>query len=75
MKSLPLILSLLFFQSIYSFEEDKVESIPDYSYNGTLFSGYLNVSEVKKFHYMFNKKIMKTNLLFYGLMEVQAVLQ
>ena len=54
MKSLPLILSLLFFKSIYSFEEDKVESIPDYSYNGTLFSGYLNVSEVKKFHYMFN---------------------
>ena len=53
MKSLPLILSLLFFKSIYSFEEDKVESIPDYSYNGTLYSGYLIINQIKKLHYVY----------------------
>ena len=31
-----------------------VKSIPDYSYSGRLYSGYLDVSNVKKFHYMFN---------------------
>ena len=55
MKILSLILSILLIQSIYSAaEEDKVNNLPDYSYNGTLYSGYLNVSETKKFHYFFN---------------------
>ena len=55
MKALMLLFSLILIQSIYSAPDgDKVESLPDYSYNGTLYSGYLNVSEKKKFHYMFN---------------------
>ena len=55
MKTLMILFSFFLIQSIYSFpEEDKVDSLPDYSYNGTLYSGYLNVSDVKKFHYMFN---------------------
>ena len=35
-------------------DADEVKSIPDYSYKGKLYSGYLDVSDVKKFHYMFN---------------------
>ena len=55
MKALTLIIPLILFQLIYSFpQEDKVTSLPDYSYEGELYSGYLNVSEIKKFHYMFN---------------------
>ena len=55
MKALKLIFPLILFQLIYSFpQEDKVTSLPDYSYEGELYSGYLNVSEIKKFHYMFN---------------------
>ena len=55
MKCLTLIISLILFQSIYTDpEEDKVESMPDYSYKGPLYSGYLDVSDIKKFHYMFN---------------------
>ena len=55
MKSLTLIISLVLFQSIYTYkEEDKVQSLPDYAYNGTLYSGYLDVSDIKKFHYMLN---------------------
>ena len=33
---------------------DLVTSIPEYEYKGRLFSGYLDVSNTKKFHYMFN---------------------
>jgi serine carboxypeptidase-like clade 2 len=55
MKALRLIIPLILFQLIYSFpQEDKVTSLPDYSYEGELYSGYLNVSEIKKFHYIFN---------------------
>ena len=55
MKALKLIIPLILFQLIYSFpQEDKVTYLPDYSYEGELYSGYLNVSEIKKFHYMFN---------------------
>ena len=55
MKVLKLIIPLILIQYIFSFpEEDKVTSLPDYSYTGELYSGYLNVSEIKKFHYMFN---------------------
>ena len=55
MKSLFLIFFLIVFQSILSsIEDDVVKSIPDYSYSGRLYSGYLDVSNVKKFHYMFN---------------------
>ena len=55
MKALTIILYLYLFQSIISsIEDDKVKSIPDYSYRGLLYSGYLDVSPVKKFHYMFN---------------------
>ena len=35
-------------------EDDIVKSIPDYEYKGRLYSGYLDVSDTKKFHYMFN---------------------
>ena len=35
-------------------ENDLVGTIPDYEYRGRLYSGYLDVSDVKKFHYMFN---------------------
>ena len=55
MKALKLIIPLILFHLIYSFpQEDKVTSLPDYSYESELYSGYLNVSEIKKFHYMFN---------------------
>ena len=55
MKALKLIIPLILIQYIFSFpEEDKVTSLPNYSYKGDLYSGYLNVSEIKKFHYMFN---------------------
>jgi len=33
---------------------DLVESLPNYDYNGTLYSGYLKVSPEKQFHYMLN---------------------
>lgn len=35
-------------------EEDLVENLPDYEYKGKLYSGYLTVSPLKHFHYMFN---------------------
>ena len=35
-------------------EADIVKSLPDYSYKGRLYSGYLAASPVKQFHYMFN---------------------
>jgi carboxypeptidase C (cathepsin A) len=35
-------------------EDDIVNSLPDYSYRGRLYSGYLAASPVKQFHYMFN---------------------
>ena len=49
-----LILILLIQYIITATEDDLVKSIPDYDYKGRLYSGYLDVSEVKKFHYMFN---------------------
>ena len=55
MKAFTILFYLFLFQSIYSLiEDDLVDSIPEYSYRGTLYSGYLDVSDVKKFHYMFN---------------------
>ena len=49
---------LLFLLSIFSLnssiEADIVKSLPNYSYHGRLYSGYLSVSKVKQFHYMFN---------------------
>ena len=48
-----LLLSLLLIQSYLTApEEDKVTSLPDYSYDGILYSGYLNVSSTKKYHYV-----------------------
>ena len=35
-------------------EKDLVESLPEYSYTGKLYSGYLKAGPVKYFHYMFN---------------------
>ena len=35
-------------------DADLVKSLPDYTYRGRLYSGYLSVSSVKQFHYMFN---------------------
>ena len=55
MKAFTLIISFLFIQTIYTaVEADKVTNLPDYSYNGTLYSGYLIINEIKKLHYMFN---------------------
>ena len=55
MKTLALLLPLLLTQIIYSAPEDeKVSSLPEYSYDGPLYSGYLIISEKKKLHYMFN---------------------
>ena len=55
MKALTLILSLFLAIAIYSApEEEKVTSLPEYSYEGPLYSGYLIISEKKKLHYMFN---------------------
>ena len=33
---------------------DLVKLLPNYDYNGTLYSGYLKVSPKKQFHYMLN---------------------
>ena len=35
-------------------QADIVKSLPNYSYHGRLYSGYLSSSETKQFHYMFN---------------------
>ena len=35
-------------------DEDLVKDLPNYSYEGTLYSGYLEAGKSKKFHYMFN---------------------
>ena len=35
-------------------ENDLVKSLPNYSYTGTLYSGYLKAGPTKFFHYMFN---------------------
>ena len=35
-------------------EEDLVESLPEYSYTGKLYSGYLKAGPAKYFHYMLN---------------------
>ena len=34
-------------------ENDKVESLPDYGYNKTFYSGYLKASKTKFFHYVY----------------------
>jgi carboxypeptidase C (cathepsin A) len=49
-----LLLIILFQIIITQAEDDIVKSIPDYEYSGRLFSGYLDVNNVKKFHYFFN---------------------
>ena len=50
-----LILAFILIQISYqTAETDIVNSLPDYSYKGRLYSGYLAASEVKQFHYMFN---------------------
>ena len=59
MKSLKKIFNILLFLELIqniigNAESDLVKSIPDYDYKGRLYSGYLDVSDVKKFHYMFN---------------------
>ena len=56
MKSIVQILFLILLISLtYSKIEDEiVKSLPGYSYRGRLYSGYLSVSTVKQFHYMFN---------------------
>ena len=54
---LLVVLLILFIRSIISTlkaKEDLVKEIPDYEYKGRLYSGYLDVSDAKKFHYMFN---------------------
>ena len=50
-----ILLLLILIQSIFgATEDDLVKSIPEYDYKGRLYSGYLDVNDVKKFHYMFN---------------------
>lgn len=40
--------------SLQTAEDDIVKTLPDYSYKGRLYSGYLEAGPVKQFHYMFN---------------------
>ena len=47
-----IIISLISIKSLI--EADIVKSLPNYSYRGRLYSGYLSVSTTKHFHYMFN---------------------
>ena len=55
LKTYSSLLFILLIQTIISTaEDDIVKSIPEYDYKGRLYSGYLDVSDVKKFHYMFN---------------------
>ena len=49
-----LISTLLNNISLNETNKDLVESLPNYDYNGTLYSGYLKVGPKKQFHYMFN---------------------
>ena len=49
-----LIFLLLINITLQTAEDDIVKSLPDYSYKGRLYSGYLETSPVKQFHYMFN---------------------
>ena len=48
------ILFLLIQSTLSQAEADLVKGLPDYDYKGRLYSGYLDVDNVKKFHYMFN---------------------
>ena len=51
---LCLLILFTFFQVITSTaEDDLVKSLPDYDYRGRLYSGYIDVNNVKKYHYMF----------------------
>ena len=34
-------------------EKDLVDSLPDYSYTGKIYSGYLTAGKSKQFHYIF----------------------
>ena len=49
-----LLLLILINISSQTAENDIVKSLPDYSYKGRLYSGYLQAGSVKYFHYMFN---------------------
>ena len=49
-----IILLILINTTLQTAENDIVKSLPDYSYRGRLYSGYLDASPVKHFHYMFN---------------------
>lgn len=49
-----LILFLLIQSTLSQAAADLVTGLPDYDYKGRLYSGYLDVDSVKKFHYMFN---------------------
>ena len=49
-----ILLLILINITLQTAENDIVKSIPDYSYRGRLYSGYLDASPVKHFHYMFN---------------------
>ena len=50
----PILLLILINITLQTAEDDIVKTLPDYSYRGRLYSGYLDASSVKHFHYMFN---------------------
>ena len=55
LKKIQLFLIIISLISINSLiDADIVKSLPNYSYRGRLYSGYLSVSTTKQFHYMFN---------------------
>jgi carboxypeptidase C (cathepsin A) len=49
-----LFIFLLINFSLQTAEDDIVKTLPEYSYKGRLYSGYLEAGPVKQFHYMFN---------------------
>ncbi len=59
------ILSIFICLSLISTQNpDYVNSLPDYPYNGTIFSGYLNTSEDnRQLHYVFVPSLNQTNKL------------
>ena len=49
------LLLIIISQATSYIEKDAVQSLPDYNYNGLFYSGYLSVSPVKYFHYIFQE--------------------
>lgn len=63
-KTLFVLFLFCFFSLICTQNPDMVNSLPDYPYNSTIFSGYLNTSEEnRQLHYVFVPSLNQTNKL------------